>query len=334
MKRAKKFAMLMGVALMSTVAFATPNYASLVTFKNYTGNLGLSTDGFGSTGQVGVISASAPAGSTVLAAYLYSATFSSSPSLSGVTLNGLNVNFTSDAPNATACCGLSSHRADVTSIIAGVINGGGGGVYNFNVDEGVNGNVDGEALVVVYSNPALSVSTIGLLDGFASVTGDTTAITFAQPLDPTAPGFVADMILGIGFSCCTSQNSTVEVNGSLLTENAGNNDDGIGGLSNGQLITVGSFDDAYSPNLPGYLDDHEKYNLIPFLNKGDTSIVIDTFNTSGDDNIFLAAFQVTGEAKIGNPSPVPLPAGVWLLATGIAALGFGAKRRGKAKVLA
>jgi uncharacterized protein (UPF0333 family) len=330
MNRTKKLAMLLGVTALSSVAFATPNYASLVTFKNYTGNVGLSTDGFGSTDQVGVISASAPAGSTVLAAYLYSATFDSGPTLSGVTLNGVNVNFTATAPNATACCSLSSYRADVTSLVAGIINGGAGGVYNFTVDEGTNFNVDGEALVVIYSNPALSVSTIGILDGFASVDGDTTSITFAQPLDPTAPGFVADMILGIGFSCCDDQRSTVEVNGTLLTENAGNNDDGVGGLSNGQLITVGSFDDPYSPNLPSYGDDREKYDLKSFLKKGDTSITINTFNSSADDNIFLAAFQVTGEAKIG-PSPVPLPAGVWLLGTAIAALGFGKKRRKSAK---
>jgi hypothetical protein len=333
MNRTTKLSTLLGVAALSSVAFATPNYASLVTFKNYTGNVGLSTDGFGSTSQVGVISASAPAGSTVLAAYLYSATFNSQTTLSGVTLNGVSVNFTASAPNSTACCSLSSFRADVTSLVAGVINGGGGGVYNFNIDEGSNGNIDGEALVVVYSNPTLGVSTIGILDGFASVTGDTTTISFAQALDPTAPGFVADMLLGIGFSCC-EQKSTVNVNGSLLTENAGNNNDGLGSIANGQLITVGSFDDPYSPNLPSYADDTEKYSLIPYLKKGDTSITIDTLNSSEDDNIFLAAFQVTGEAKIGPPSAVPLPAGAWLFATGLAALGANIKRRRKVKAKA
>ena len=328
MKRAKKLAMLMGVALMSTVAFATPNYASLVTFKNYTGNLGLSTDGFGSTSQVGVISASAPAGSTVLAAYLYSATFFDNSVPSNLTLNGTTVNFTSTSTNNA----LGTHRADVTSLVAGVINGGGGGVYNFNVNEGSNNNVNGQALVVVYSNPALSESTIGILDGFSAFNGDQTQITFASPLNPAAPGFVADMILGISHSCC-NQESQVKVNGALLTEHAGNNDDGIDLTANGQLITVGSFDDAYSPTLPSYLDDREKYDLKPFLQNGDSSIIIDTINPSRDDNVFLAVFQVSGKAKIGNPSTVPLPAGAWLLGSGLAALVFGGKRRRKVKAL-
>ena len=65
-----------------------------------------------------------------------------------------------------------------------------------------------------------------MLDGFARTAGDTATLAFAEPLSPGDPGFFAEMALGINFSCCTSQRSTVDVNGTTITENAGNHDDG------------------------------------------------------------------------------------------------------------
>jgi len=271
--------------------------ASLTVFQTYNGNVGYSSDGFGSTSQSGTISASVPLGSTVLAAYLYTGlnAFSGNPAAADSTLNGIDVTYGPIVPNATACCGIASARADVTAIVAAVINGGGGGVYNFNVTE-ADGSQDGEALVVVYSNPLLAVATVGILDGFASVTGDSATINFADPLNPLAPGFFAEMIIGDNFSCC-GQRSTITVNGQQMTENAGNFDDGDA-AANGTLITVGSFDDPFSPLNPGYDTDTERYNLIPFITAGDTSITVRTINASEDDNIFLAVFHVTGEADI------------------------------------
>lgn len=60
------------------IFFANYAQAALSPFQSFVGNVGLSTDGFGSTTESGIISASVPAGSTVLAAYLYSATNTSS----------------------------------------------------------------------------------------------------------------------------------------------------------------------------------------------------------------------------------------------------------------
>ncbi|MDD3380662.1 MAG: PEP-CTERM sorting domain-containing protein [Rugosibacter sp.] len=303
--------------------------ASLTAFQQYTGNVGYSSDGFGSTSQSGTISASVPAGSTVLAAYLYTSTFSNS-TLSGVggTLNGSALSYTALGVNAASCCDLTAGRTDVTSIVKPIIDGGAGGIYNFSITE-TSSSQDGEALVVVYSNPALGISTVGILDGFASVIGDTTSINFVAPLDPTAPGFFAEMALGIGFSCCTSQKSTVKVNGLTMTENAGNNDDGAA-VANGSLITVGGFDDPFSPANPLYTEDHERYDLTPFITAGDTSIKVDTINGSRDDNIFLALFHVTGEAGINQPPgpTVPEPGSLALAGLALASLA-GLRRKAK-----
>ena len=302
--------------------------AALTPFQTFVGTVGSSSDGFGSTSQSGTISASVPVGSTVLAAYLYTGYFGGGSGIGG-TLNGNTVTYGPLVPNNTACCSIGSAKADVTSIIKPLIDGGLGGIYNFTVTEASSGQ-DGEALVVVYSNPTLPVATFGILDGFASVTGDTTSINFAKPLNPSDPGFFAEMFLGINFSCC-SQKSTVTVNGVTITLNAGNNDDGLGSISNGQLITVGGFDDPYSSLLPSYENDHEKYNLLGQINNGDTSITVNTSNASQDDNIFLAGFFVKGEAGVNapppNPNPVPEPGILGLLGLGSLSIIYLRRRR-------
>ena len=326
---------ILALALTSALGAAVPASAALTVFTTYTGNVGLSTDGWGSSeSPSGTISAEVPAGATVLAAYLYSATWNfDAPVAPTATLNGDAVAFGPVVTNGTACCNLSSARADVTSIVAPVINGGGGGVYDFTVAEGSTGSQDGEALVVIYTLASLPTATVGILDGWASVDGDTATMTFSSPLDPTASGFVADMRLGINFSCgpadgCSNQSSTVAVNGTQITANAGNHDDSTDfGAFNGGLITVGGFDDPDSTLLPTYANDHERYNLTPYINAGDTSITIRTANASRDDNIFLATFNVTGDATIS--TNVPEPGSLTLLGLGVAGLArrFSGRRR-------
>jgi hypothetical protein len=332
------------IALAIGLFRATPAQASLTTFQTFVGTYGVSTDGWGSIDPVtGTISASVPVGATVVAAYLYTATWGTVNPAVGGNLNGTPVAYGASVPNTAVCCSLASNRADVTSIVAAAVNGGPGGVYNFSITETNSATQDGEALVVVYSLPSLPVSTVGILDGFAAANGDTATINFTQALDPTAPGFFADMYLGIGFSCCSpntsNQRSEVEVNGTLMTANAGDNDDGVGADGNGNLITVGSFDDLIAPNptpsAAAYLADNEAYSLTSFINTGDTSITILTNNPSNDDNIFLAVFRVLGEAGINEPPPgptdpsaVPEPGTLSLLALGGAAI-IGKLRRRK-----
>jgi hypothetical protein len=306
---------------------ASPAFASLSVFQTFVGTVGVSTDGFGS---LSTLSASVPAGATVLGAWLYSSSYTFGATYTpGGTLDGNALSYGAPVVNSDAGF-LFSNRANVTSIVKPIIDAGPGGVYDFTVTES-NSTQDGTALVVVYELASLPVSTVGILDGFSATGGDSTSISFATGLDPTAPGFFAEMRLGIGFSCgpsdgCTSQRSNVTVNGTLITGNAGDNDDAVGLAANGNLITVGGFDDPFSPMLPAYGDDRERYNLVPQIDLGDTQILVQTNNPTADDNIFLAVFQVSGEGRVTDPdAEVPEPGTLSMLA--LAGGAFALRRR-------
>src|SRR5438105_3569452 len=104
-----------GIALVILAVFALPVQASLTTFYSANGNVAVSTDGWGSTSQSGVISAFVPIGSTVQAAFLYTSIFNA-PGSPGGTLNGTPVPYGPTVVN-TSQSFLGMARADVTSIV-------------------------------------------------------------------------------------------------------------------------------------------------------------------------------------------------------------------------
>lgn len=280
----------------------------------------------GSATGGGVMQVSVPVGSVVLKAFLYESTFGGSAG---------SVDLTGAASASIAVSGftslgtagfLTAYRADVTDFVRGVVGAGSNSLFNFTTSNVTGGDVDGTALVVVYSNPTKAVTTISLLDGFSAQGGDGFTANFTAPINTTVPGFAAEMSLGIGYSYQnngTQQQSNVTVNGRPLTSSAGGEDDGIS--TNGGLITIGGLGDSTNNPDPtvvtsGPRTDDELYDLAkgnilnpaPFINNGDTTITVTTNNPSFDDNIFFAGFKITGVASIDtstNDAPVAVSDG-------------------------
>jgi hypothetical protein len=311
--------LVLALALGALTLSAQPATATLQLLKpsptdpaTFAGTGGYSADGLGQDGPGGTVQADVPAGSTVVQAYLYGTYYftEGGPAEEDRTLDfDGTIVVLQTLPNSEPgfCCDLYTARADVTTQVAAKV-GAGGGITDFavNTDPTL---LDGVALVVIFSNATLPDVTIAVLDGGSKQTGDDVTFNFASPIDPTEPGFSAILSLGSGFSaqvgavnphdCGAVQFSIVEVNDEPLTSCAGNWDDGY--LSNGGLITVGGVgdltDNPADPTTQTGTDD-ELYNLVPFMSTGDTQLVIETANPSGDDNLFLAIIQVTAEATV------------------------------------
>lgn len=287
------------VSIVSSDRVLSRTVSGLQMFDIFNGKYGLSTDGFGGYDNTpGTISAQIMPNSTIEKAYLYAAGVGSYGSVNDVEFEGTTVDFMDD--DIWSGEGYNTGRKDITSLVNSAINSGAcdvNGLCDFDIKElGYN---DGEALVIVYKNSALPDSTIAILDGHANMSGDSTILNLTDPIDKTKPGFFAHMYLGISYSYSDEssfyQTSDIKVNDETLTQNAGSQDDGFS--SNGGLITVGSFDDTFAPLNPEGWDDHEKYDLTQLLNSGEESIKVDTYNSSQDDNIFLAIFHISQKTE-------------------------------------
>lgn len=334
-------ALLLGTTVLG---LATMAQASLTTSFIWSGNGDWSLDAVGSNNTpVGNVRAFVPVGSTVVAAFLYSSTYSAANpnvTLGSTTYSGAA--WTDLGANSY----LKAYRADVTSQMQAAIGGGSASMFNFSVTENTNnGGTDGEVLAIVFKNAADSFHTIAFQDGFSASGGDATSLTYANPLSGVgSAGFSAQMSLGIGFGYQngSAQYSTVDVNGRRLTSSAGGNDDGIYG--NGGLITVGGIgDSSLNPNNPALTGgstgdttryDDELYDLgqgngasvLPFVANGDTSTLIRTTNPSGDDNIFFLGVNITADATVNNHHSAP-DSGTSVVLLGLGLMGLAAGRR-------
>jgi hypothetical protein len=304
---------LLGAALPvdATLTLLQPDAEVPATFV---GRGGVSTDGLGQFQAGGTIQAEVPAGSAVEQAYLYGAyTYSFTPDEAGRTIDfGGEMVITQDlGPDPSTS--FTTSRADVTDIVAAEV-GSGGGVFDFVVNNDPSG-LEGVALVVIYSNPDLPTTTVAIADGESTNSGDSFSFGFATPLEPDRPGFTATLAVGSGFSyqsgvaghaCGGDQFSIITVNAEPLSSCAGNFDDGEAG--NGALITVGgvgdSTDNPADPLATDSGEDDELYDLVPFLEEGDTEIEFTTSNPSSDDNLFLAVLSI-GQAA-GDEVTIPV----------------------------
>lgn len=341
-------------AVAAAIAFvAAPSFASLTIGYGITGNVGLSVDGIGSNlSPVGEVQAVIPVGATVLKAYLYTAGTPfpyypnngglPSPSTlaeynaAGITLAGnaiTNYDTLVGATSLRADIGRwYTGRADVTSLVQSLVAGAVTDSFSWVMSEGrLNSRIDGSVLAIAYSHASLPEGSVVFLDGGQNTGGETTNVNFAEAIgDPNAGGFAAALGVASSFSCC-SQQSRIRVNGDLLTEFAGNFDDGLA-LEDGSLITVGGLGDNPANNTATYEEDDELYDLRPFLATGDTGFSINTFNATNDDNIFFAHLYTTAKIDNVNDNPInrtPLPATLALALAGLGLLGAQGRRRGR-----
>jgi len=283
-----------------------------------TGQITLSSDGLGITGNSGLIQVDKPsAGATVRAAYLASASTGFSGyviSDNEITLAGSGVVWSSVIAN-----GIFSynHFADVTAIVAPILNPAPAGITDLELVEPNSFGVDGSALYVIFDDPATTITRTAIIAfGAQATTGDQFNIGFGQPVDVDA-NTVIEMGLAISYGAQGQgdcQVSHIDVNGIRLTSDAGHMEDGE--FMDGALVTVGGIGDSRSnpadPNGIGCNsfivgDDDELYDIAGFVNDGDTGVTVTTLNPSGDDNIFVAHLLLDFAAVV-NEGAVLTPA--------------------------
>ncbi len=292
---------------------------SLSPFVTETGRISLSLDGMGTLTESGIVQVEKPVNATVRSAYLITASMYRQGPLANGTLSVAASPVSWDV--SISSLSWWNHYADVTPVVKPIVDAAPAGRINISLTESPSVKVDGSVLAVIFDDPnVVKDNTVVLLFGGQNTAGDTFNIGLAQPLDLSDPDLALGMSLGISYGYQKyggDQYSIVDVNGVRLTTSAGGEDDGAS--SNGALITVGGLDDNSSNPSDPYATpsnprtDDELYDLLPFVEDGDTSIQVNTSNPSNDDNMFFGAFNlastsaVVGEGIVLGPSSAQNP---------------------------
>lgn len=273
-----------------------------------TGLVSASIDGCGSNQASCTVDVDKPAGATVRRAFLASSTFGFVIPDGSVTIDGTPV----DWDETAAVSFLRSFGADVTAIVAPIVDAAPAGIVTLTIGEGGNTNqIDGSALTVIFDDPnETTTNTVVVSFGGQELTGDTFAITLADPFEDATQDITMSLAIGFGYQVFGGpQFSIVEVNGQRLTSSAGGQDDcdqapNFANCPNGTLYTVGGLgDDPANPPDPDAnpedpRTDDELYTLDPFINDGDTQISVFSQNPSNDDIVHQAVFIIRGSAAI------------------------------------
>lgn len=278
---------------------ATSEVGSLSTIVNEYGKISLSMDAMGTKANAGIIHVEKPAGGKVRKAYLFSATtgYTQYQLAEGdVKINENSVSWEHSIPSS-----INSYNywAEITNFIKPIIDPLPAGIISLPISERNTLLIDGEILAVIFEDPNTTVdSTVILYFGAQNIAGDDFTINTGKPIKTDDPNLKLDLSLGISYGYQGNvQYSEVDINGKRLTTSAGGSDDGE--TVNGALITVGGIGDTNAnPSDPNALpsnprSDDELYDLKPFVQNDDTTILIHTYNPSSDDNIFFAGLLLT-----------------------------------------
>lgn len=238
-------------APVRAAALADSSTEGLQLVVNERGRISQSTSALGTTSPTGTLRVEKPAGATVRGAWLAYATFGFRgqqivPGLEPV-LADQPVPITNEIRN-----GINSYNyfADVSDIVKPLVDAAPAGAIDIPVSEPDSEMLEGEMLVVVFDDPAVSESqSVSILYGALATAGDSYKVRLTEPIDLSNPAIKLEMSLGITYSYQVGggeQYSAVAVNGEQLTNAAGGEDDGES--AGGALITVGGVGD--SPENP------------------------------------------------------------------------------------
>jgi Bacterial Ig-like domain (group 1) len=308
----------LSMAIAALLALAPPAFGQLTPVVQESGSISISVDANGNNDVTGgVLRVNKPTGATVRRAFLMAASVGGSSRVinnGDVTLADSPITWEQSVFNDPLGFNFNNVFAEVTAIVRPLIDAAPAGLNELTITETDTATIDGTCLAVIFDDPNQATNnSIILLFGGQDPAGDRFQINLAAPLDPTSPSARADMGLGISFSFQGTSGSgmvsLIDVNSSRLTSSAGGEDDDPDATSipseNGKLMTAGGIGDSNDNPPPmasdagGLRTDDELYNLLPFVNSGDTEVQVDTRNPTNDDNIFFAYFTTSVPAAIG-----------------------------------